>query len=99
MPKEQKLKVILLSYTKKPEEVVAAAIRQCYSPVGAEDLLKKTSQETRERLVKQIISSGQGEKGRNIKACLKKADYVLINKGTIKELEAKVEEILTKINA
>ena len=58
MPKEQKLKVILLSYTKKPEEAVAAAIRQCYSSVGAEDLLKKTSQETRERLIKQIISSG-----------------------------------------
>ncbi len=58
MPKEQKLKVILLSYTKNPEEAVAAAIRQCYSPVGAEDLLKKTSQETRERLIKQIISSG-----------------------------------------
>ena len=45
------------------------------------------------------FKSGQGEKGRNIKACLKKADYVLINKGTIKELEAKMEEILTKIDA
>jgi len=58
MLKEQKLKVVLLSYTRNPEEVAVAAIRQCYSPVGAEDLLEKTTRETRERLIKQIISSG-----------------------------------------
>ena len=45
------------------------------------------------------FKSGSGKFGRNLKNCLKKADYVLINKGTIKELEAKVEEILTKIDA
>jgi len=59
-------------------------------PVGWKDFLKIDRIDFR---------SGKGKKGRNIKACLRKADYVLINKGTIKELEAKVEEILAKIDA
>ena len=58
MAKEAKLKVKLLSYTKDPEQNVVAAIRQCYSAVGAADLKKKTNQETKERLIKQILESG-----------------------------------------
>lgn len=58
MVKEDKLKVSLLSYTTDPEQNVVAAIRQCYSPVGAKEIKKKTDKETRTRLIKQVISSG-----------------------------------------
>jgi len=58
MAKQVKLKVRLISYTKRPQATVTAGIRQCYSSVGADDLLKKTSVSTQKRLVGQIISSG-----------------------------------------
>ncbi|MDD4937974.1 MAG: FAD-dependent thymidylate synthase [Candidatus Shapirobacteria bacterium] len=58
MAKEDKLKVELLSYTVDPEGIVVAAIRQCYSSVGAKELKEKTSQEIKERLIKQVIESG-----------------------------------------
>ncbi len=58
MAKRNNLKVELLSYTKNPEENVVAAIRQCYSQVGAKEIKKKTDKETRERLIKQVMSSG-----------------------------------------
>lgn len=58
MAKEDKLKVELLSHTADPEGIVVAAIRQCYSPVGAKELKEKTSKEIRERLIKQVIESG-----------------------------------------
>lgn len=58
MAKKDKLKVSLLSYTKDPEQNIVAAIRQCYSQVGAKELKEKTSKETRERLINQIIESG-----------------------------------------
>lgn len=58
MIKEDKLKVTLLSYTADPEENVVAAIRQCYSSVGAEELKEKTTEEVRKRLIKQVIGSG-----------------------------------------
>ena len=58
MIKEDKLKVTLLSHTADPEENVVAAIRQCYSSVGAEELKEKTSEEVRKRLIKQVIESG-----------------------------------------
>jgi len=58
MVKQTKLKVRLISYTKRPQATVTAAIRQCYSSVGADELLKKTSVSTRKRLIKQIVSSG-----------------------------------------
>ena len=56
--KKDKLKVRLLSYTKDPEQNIVAAIRQCYSPVGAKELKEKTNKETRERLIKQVMASG-----------------------------------------
>lgn len=52
------MKVTLLSHTKDPEQVVAAAIRQCYASVGPRELKKKIDKETRERLIKQVLSSG-----------------------------------------
>jgi len=58
MIKEDKLKVTLLSHTADPEENVVAAIRQCYSSVGAEELKEKTTEEVRKRLIKQVIESG-----------------------------------------
>jgi thymidylate synthase (FAD) len=56
--KAKKLKVKLLSYTKNPQGVVAAAIRQCYSPDSAGKIMKKLSLLERERLIKMVISSG-----------------------------------------
>ena len=50
--------VKLLSHTKDPEQVVAAAIRQCYASVGPRELKKKIDKETRERLIKQVLASG-----------------------------------------
>jgi thymidylate synthase (FAD) len=58
MAKEDKLKVELLGYTSDPEQNVVAAIRQCYSAVGAEELKKKTSKEVKDRLVNQVVESG-----------------------------------------
>ena len=58
MAKEDKIKVVLLSHTIDPEQNVVAAIRQCYSAVGAEELKEKTSAETRDRLVNQVVESG-----------------------------------------
>ena len=58
MTKEDKLNVTLLSHTADPEENVVAAIRQCYSSVGAEELKEKTTEEVRKRLIKQVIDSG-----------------------------------------
>lgn len=55
---EKKLKVKLIAYTADPEQVVASAIRQCYSQVGADDLREKIDIKTREKLIAQIISSG-----------------------------------------
>jgi thymidylate synthase (FAD) len=55
---EKKLKVKLVAYTTDPEQVVTAAIRQCYSRVGADDLRKKIDKKTRKRLTAQVISSG-----------------------------------------
>lgn len=52
------MKVKLVAYTKDPEQVVTAAIRQCYSSIGASELKKKTDKETRERLIRQVIASG-----------------------------------------
>lgn len=55
---KNRIKVKLISHTIDPEQVVVAAIRQCYSQVGASDLKKKTDKETRERLINQVIMSG-----------------------------------------
>jgi len=58
MAKQDKLTVKLLSYTADPEQNIVAAIRQCYSSVGAEELKEKTTEEVKKRLIKQVIESG-----------------------------------------
>lgn len=52
------IKVTLISHTKDPEATVAAAIRQCYSPLSGVELKKKTPVELRKKLLAQIIASG-----------------------------------------
>lgn len=58
MAKEDKLKVTLLSQTIDPEQNVVAAIRQCYSSVGAKELKEKTTEEVKNRLINQVVESG-----------------------------------------
>lgn len=55
---QAKIKVELISYTKNPEETIVAAIRQCYSSLGAADLKKKVDESQKKRLIDQIIKSG-----------------------------------------
>lgn len=55
---EAKLKVTLLSYTLDPEAVAAAAINQCYSAKGGEELKEKISSDKRKRLIDIVIGSG-----------------------------------------
>lgn len=57
MPRETKLHIELIGYTKDAEQIVAAAIRQCYSPSGAKELKEKISEEKRIKLFRQVISS------------------------------------------
>jgi len=52
------LKVTLLSYTLDPEAVAAAAVNQCYSARGGEELKEKISPEKRGRLFEIVIGSG-----------------------------------------
>jgi len=52
------MKVKLIAFTKDPEQVVAAAIRQCYAAVGASELKKKIDIETRQRMIRQVMESG-----------------------------------------
>ncbi|VBB08510.1 thymidylate synthase thyx [Lucifera butyrica] len=52
------MKVKLIYHTPEPERVVAAAARLCYSPVGAEQLAEKMSDEQVGRLIGKIVEMG-----------------------------------------
>ncbi|MEK7143015.1 MAG: FAD-dependent thymidylate synthase [Patescibacteria group bacterium] len=52
------MKVTLLSYTKDPEKIVAAAIRQCYSSDSALNIKNKLTGKERARLIKMVVGSG-----------------------------------------
>jgi thymidylate synthase (FAD) len=52
------IKVTILSHTIDPEQTIVAAIRQCYSSKGGVELKEKTKPELKEKLIKQIVSSG-----------------------------------------
>lgn len=52
------LRVTLLSHTPDPEAVCTAAVNQCYSANGGDELKKKTTPEKRERLLGIVIGSG-----------------------------------------
>lgn len=56
--KEGKLKVKLIAWTKNPHQIVTAAIRQCYSPAGARQLLKKVPSSEQKRLIQMVLASG-----------------------------------------
>lgn len=51
-------KVKILSYTQNPEQVIAAAGKLCYSPVGVEEILKKNSKEQCMIFVNKLLSMG-----------------------------------------
>lgn len=57
MSKIAKLNVQLLGYTKDAEQIVASAIRQCYSALSGTALKKKITPEKRAKLIAQVISS------------------------------------------
>ena len=52
------MKVKLIWHTPEPERVVAMSARLCYSPVGAEELAEKMTDEQVEKLVGKIVSLG-----------------------------------------
>lgn len=52
------VKVTLLSYTMEPKALIAAAINQCYSEKTGRELMEEMSDDKRERLIRQVISSG-----------------------------------------
>lgn len=58
MAKEVKLDVRLIGYSKDAEQVIAAAIRQCYSGLSGQELKAKISPQKRAKLICQVIGSG-----------------------------------------
>jgi len=52
------VKVTLLSYTKEPLAIIAAAINQCYSQKSGAELTAVMPHDKRVRLLKQVLSSG-----------------------------------------
>jgi thymidylate synthase (FAD) len=52
------MKVKLIRHTPEPERTVAMAARLCYSPIGAEQLADKLSDEQAEKLVGKITEMG-----------------------------------------
>lgn len=52
------MRVALLHHTPEPERTVAAAARLCYSPVGAEAIREKMTDEQINGLLQKILSSG-----------------------------------------
>jgi len=52
------MQVKLIAYTKDPEKVVAAAIRQCYSADSAAKMKNKLTAAERAKLIKMVIASG-----------------------------------------
>lgn len=52
------MKVTLISYTKDPEKIVAAAVRQCYSPDSAAEMKEKLSEAEQAKLIKMVVATG-----------------------------------------
>lgn len=52
------MKVLLLSHTPEPERVIASAGKLCYSPVGVEEINKKTTDEQVEKFVNMLANIG-----------------------------------------
>lgn len=56
--KGEEMKVKLICHTPEPERVVAMSARLCYSPVGAEELSEKMSDQQVEKLLTKIVDMG-----------------------------------------
>lgn len=52
------MKVSLISYTKDPEKIIAAAVRQCYSSDSAVKIKNKLTDNERAKLIKMVIGTG-----------------------------------------
>ncbi|MDF2928342.1 MAG: Thymidylate synthase thyX [Anaerospora sp.] len=52
------MKAKLICYTPEPERTVAMAARLCYSPIGAEQLAEKMTEEQIAKLVGKIVEMG-----------------------------------------
>ena len=52
------IKVKLLEHTPEPERVVAMAARLCYSPIGAEELAEKLSEDKVKEMVRKMVKLG-----------------------------------------
>jgi len=49
------------------------------------------------RIDKIDFKSGQGKEGRNIKACLKKSDFLIVNDGSLEKLKNRVKLVMDKL--
>ncbi len=52
------MKVVLLNYTKNPDQVCAAAAQSCYSEKGASELFEKTTDERSKKMIKKVVGMG-----------------------------------------
>jgi len=52
------LKVVLLNYTKDPDQICAAAAQSCYSEKGASELFRTTSDEKAKKMIKKVVDMG-----------------------------------------
>lgn len=52
------MKVVLLNYTKNPDQVCAAAAQSCYSEKGASELFEKTTDERAKKMIKKVVGMG-----------------------------------------
>ena len=52
------LKVELVAHTPNPEQIIAAAAKLCYSPVGVCDILQKQSDEQATAFIDRLMSMG-----------------------------------------
>ncbi|OGS42210.1 MAG: FAD-dependent thymidylate synthase [Euryarchaeota archaeon RBG_16_62_10] len=52
------MKVVLLNYTKNPDQVCAAAAQSCYSEKGASELFASTSDEKSKKMIRKVVGMG-----------------------------------------
>ena len=52
------MKVVLLNYTKNPDQICAAAAQSCYSEKGASELFEKTTDEKAKKMIRKVVGMG-----------------------------------------
>ncbi|OGD48156.1 FAD-dependent thymidylate synthase [Candidatus Bathyarchaeota archaeon RBG_16_57_9] len=55
---DELVKVVLLNYTKNPDQICAAAAQSCYSEKGASELFEKTTDEKAKKIIKKVVGMG-----------------------------------------